>query len=112
MALSLRIVAYRSLNDLDAAGVQLERLLSLEGAEAYRRDSLKKLGIVFLKEAAEREERGDSSGATRSRKVALRVYERLLVDAQSQGEEADQPLEGLRKLIADLQSQVGEAPAP
>ncbi len=109
--LSLRIVAHRALNDLDAAGQQLERLLSLDGAEAYRRGSLKKLGIVFLKEAALRDERGDSAAARRSRTVALRVYERLLEDTQTDSTETDEPLVGLQNLVDDLRAQLS-APNP
>jgi tetratricopeptide (TPR) repeat protein len=110
--LSLRIVAYRALGDLDQAGAQLEHLLSLQGAEAYRRDSLKKLGIVFLNEAAERDERNDVAGALRSRKVALRLYERLLADSSRDNAVAAEPLEGLQKLVDDLRSQVGQVGVP
>ena len=112
--LSLRIVAYRSAGDLDGAGVQLERLLALEGAEAYRRDSLKKLGIVFLKEAAERDERDDTEGAMRSRRVALRVYERLLDDTRRTPADrgAEEPIAGLQKLVDDLRNQVDGSPSP
>jgi hypothetical protein len=87
-------------------------LLSLQGAEAYRRDSLKKLGIVFLNEAAERDERNDVAGALRSRKVALRLYERLLADSSRDNAVAAEPLEGLQKLVDDLRSQVGQVGVP
>jgi hypothetical protein len=108
------VVAYRSLSDLDNAGRQLETLLALEGAEAYRQDSLKKLGIVFLKEAAERDERGDPDGAQRSRRVALRVYERMLEDIGKQGAGAvgDDAIAGVERLIEGLRVQLGETGAP
>lgn len=110
--LSLRIVAYRSLGDLDSAGVELEHLLALDGAEAYRQESLKKLGIVFLKEAAARDERGDADAARRSRTVALRIYERLLRDTQTLNGQADEPVDGLRALVNDLRGQLGGAVEP
>jgi len=106
--LSLRIVAYRTLGRLDEAGSSLETLLSLNDPGAYRVESLKKLGIVFLKEAAKREEEGDAAGAIRSKQVALRVYETLLQDAQS-APKATEPLAGIEKLVADLRAQTATA---
>jgi tetratricopeptide (TPR) repeat protein len=102
--LSLRIVAYRTLGDLDQAGEALEALLTLEVPGAYRIDSLKKLGIVFLKEASKRDDESDTDGALRSRRVALRVYETLLADAKSVPAETE-PLDGIERLVADLRRQ-------
>jgi tetratricopeptide (TPR) repeat protein len=104
---SLRIVAYRSIGDLDGAGRQLDLLLALDNAEAYRGGALKKLGVVFLKEASRRREEGDIEGAARSRAVALRIYERLLADTET-GELAPRSgsVEALRELVIDLRRQV------
>ena len=103
---SLRIVAYRTTGDLDGAGVELEALLTEDEAGAYRADSLQKLGIVFLKEAARRDEDGDDVGALRSRRVALRIYEALLADARAGVSKPPEGLAGLERLVADLKAQV------
>jgi len=105
---SLRIVAFRTLGNLDAAGSELESLLAMPGGDAYHHDALKKLALVFLKEASSREERGDLAGATRSRKTALRVYERLLADSRD-GMLDGEPIAGLERLVADLRAQVQPA---
>ncbi len=98
--LSLRVVAYRVLGDMDAAGAELERLLALKDIGEYGRKSLKKLGIAFLNEAAMREQDGDAEGALRARRVALAIYERVLADARVQ--EVSEGLAGLESLVADL----------
>lgn len=102
---SLRVVAYRSLGDLDRAGAELEKLLALDEASGYRGDSLKKLGLVFLEEAAKRDEAGDSAGALRARQVALRVYQRLLEDAPA-STAAPESIDALKRLVDDLRSQL------
>jgi tetratricopeptide (TPR) repeat protein len=103
---SLRIVAYRSSGDLDGAGRELDRLLALEDAAAYRGGALKKLGVVFLKEASRREEQGDADGAARSRAVALRVYERLLADTETGELDTDGgSVDALQTLVEDLRRQ-------
>ena len=105
---SLRVVAFTASGDLDRAGEELEALLAFEGSDAYRYQSLKKLGVVFLKEASRREDAGDGGGATRSRRVALRVYRRLLDDVRSgKVVDADASVDGLERLVADLESQAG-----
>ncbi len=103
---SLRIVAYRKLGNLDAAGGELERLLALEDTGEYGAESLKKLGLVFLKEGSSREEDGDAEGARRARRTALRIYERLLADVQAGRIKEKTP--GLVGLIKDLEAQVGD----
>ncbi len=102
---SLRIVAHRRLGDLEAAGVELEKLLAMDGAGGYQSDALKKLGVVFLKEAATREENGDFESAKPIKRVALRIYERLLEHARREGSETP-PLAGLEQLIDDLRRQI------
>ena len=73
-------------------------------------DPLKKLGIVFLKEAAKREDSGDVDGAERSRRVALSIYEVLLDDNRSgDGESGDASVAGLERLVTDLRQQIGTA---
>ena len=101
---SLRIVAYRTTGDLDAAGVQLEALLAADTEGAWRGDSLRKLGIVFLEEGARREEARDVEGAARSRRVALRIYETLLSDARNGGAVPPQGVAGLEQLVNDLRA--------
>jgi tetratricopeptide (TPR) repeat protein len=106
---SLRIVAYRSTGDLDGAGRELDRLLALDDAAAYRGGALKKLGVVFLKEASRREEEGDVGGAARSRAVALRVYERLLADSEAGELDTDGgSIEALRSLVEDLRRRTAQ----
>ena len=104
---SLRIVAYRTTGDLDAAGVQLEALLAADTEGAWRGDSLRKLGIVFLEEGARREEAGDGPGAARSRRVALRIYETLLSDARNGGPVPPEGIAGLEQLVNDLRTSSG-----
>ncbi|MFT4572228.1 MAG: hypothetical protein ACI8TX_001480 [Hyphomicrobiaceae bacterium] len=103
---SLRIVAHRRLGDLDAAGKSLENLLALEDTGDYGAESLKKLGLVFLKEASSREEAEDLDGAVRARKTALRIYERLLDDTR-QGR-IDEPRAGLQQLVEDLRASTAQ----
>ncbi len=100
--LALRIVAHRHLGDLDGAGAELERLLAQEEAGTYQHDALKKLGIVFLEEAAKRLDEDDAKGAARSRAVALTIYRRLLEESREGRLEA--PIAGLEKLVADLEA--------
>ncbi len=100
---SLRVVAYMRLARLDEAGSELESLLSFEGAGDVRYTSLKKLGVVFLEEASRRDEAGDAEGARRARRVALRIYERLLADLRGgRIRDAQASVEGLENLIAEL----------
>lgn len=104
---SLRIVAYRTVGDMDGAGTELEALLAQDSSGAYRGDPLRKLGIVFLEEASRRQEAGDLEGAARSRRVALRIYETLLADARAGGPAPPEGLAGLEQLVTDLQTQTG-----
>lgn len=104
---SLRIVAYRAVGDMDGAGGELEALLEADTQGAYRGEPLRKLGIVFLEEAARRQEAGDGQGALRSRRVALRIYATLLADARSGGPEPPEGMAGLERLVADLETQTG-----
>jgi hypothetical protein len=98
--LSLRTAAHASMGDFDSAGRELERLLSLKEAGAYRLGALKRLGVAFLKEGSRQEGEGDSAGARRSLAVALKVYQRMLADSRDRGA-AD--LGGMETLVADLQ---------
>ena len=109
---SLRIVAHRRGGDLDLAGAELENLLRLPDTGAYHSEALQKLGIVFLKEGSQRTEAADADGALRARRVALRIYERLLADARKGS--TSRPLAGLEDLVTDLRTQVGppDATAP
>jgi len=102
---SLRIVALRELGELDKAGIELERLLDLDNDAVYRGDSLKKLGLVFLEEAAKRDEQGDTSGALHSRQVALSVYQHLLEDTRT-ADPSDSAIDALENLVEDLRSQL------
>ncbi|MEE8312610.1 MAG: tetratricopeptide repeat protein [Candidatus Binatia bacterium] len=104
---SLRIVAYRTVGDMDGAGTELEALLAQDSSGSYRGDPLRKLGIVFLEEAARRHEAGDLEGAERSRRVALRIYETLLADARAGGPAPPEGMAGLERLVSDLQTQIG-----
>ena len=106
---ALRIVAYRRLGDLDSAGSELEKLLSTSNAGGYHSDALRKLGVVFLKEAAKRDEAGNPEAAKRARKTALRIYQYLLADMRKHrgnGEKSEAE-RGIEKLISDLRAQVG-----
>lgn len=103
---SLRIVAHRKAGDLDRAGEELERLLALEDTGDYGAESLKKLGLVFLKEGSSREEAEDAQGAQRARKTALRIYERLLADVRAG--RIDESAAGLTGLVSDLREQTAE----
>jgi tetratricopeptide (TPR) repeat protein len=100
---ALRIVAYRTLGDLDGAGRELEALLALDDMGTYGLDSLKKLGVVFLKEASERDLAEDTAGARRAREVALAIYERLLSEARVG--RLDEPIDGIQSLVEDLRRQ-------
>ncbi len=106
---SLRIVAYRRLGDLDSAGSELEKLLAMKDAGAYHAEALRKLGVVFLKEAAKRDAAGKPEAARRARTTALRIYERLLTDMHRAGVEGtkSEAERGMEKLVADLRAQVG-----
>jgi hypothetical protein len=100
---SLRIVAYRSLANLQAAGDQLRALLELPQTGPYEGDNLKKLGIVFLNEGSRQAEQGQADAAALARKTALSIYERLLAD-QKAGL-LDEPVAPLEALIDDLRAQ-------
>ncbi len=102
----LRITAYRRMEDMDSAGKEVETLLAATEGDASHSATLKKLGLAFLKDGAEREEKGDTGGADRSRRVALRVYERLLADMRAGRLQADSTA-GLEKIVTDLRAGLG-----
>ena len=100
---SLRVVAFQQTGDLKAAGSELELLLADDSGAGYRHESLKKLGIIFLKDASRRQETNPEE-AQHSRKVALRIYERLIKDAEKGAITLnEQQLASMKDLVTELQ---------
>ena len=102
---SLRVVAYRRLGNLAAAGDEITALLDDPQANLGE-VRLGKLGLAFLKEGAALSDIGDEPGAQRARKVALVIYERMLDDAMAAGRTDP----GLADLVADLRTELKTRP--
>ncbi len=97
--LVLRAYSFRRLKDPAQAARAVSRLAGLEGNEGN--EQLRKLGVLFLKDAASISQDGDEDLARSYRKIALSAWEGLLAHTDP----GDPRAADIRRLVGDLRAQ-------
>ncbi len=97
--LVLRAYSFRRLQDPVRAARAVDQLAGLDGNEGN--EQLRKLGVLFLKDAASIAQDGDEALARSYRKIALSAWEGLLAHTDA----GDPRAADIRRLVVDLRSQ-------
>jgi hypothetical protein len=99
--LLLRAYSYRRLRDPEQAAGAVRELATLDGGKSN--EHLRKLGVLFLKDAAGIAQDGDSALAIRYRKIALSAWEGLLAHTADD----DPRAADIKRLVSDLRAETG-----
>ena len=97
--LVLRAYSFRRLRDPARAARAVGQLAKLDGNEGN--EQLRKLGVLFLKDAASIAQDGDEALARSYRKIALSAWEGLLAHTDA----GDPRAADIRRLVDDLRAQ-------